>query len=111
MVEQVVTKDTKTTMETETNELSESSRYEPKVIVFCCNWCSYAGADLAGVSRFQYPSNVRIIRVNCSGRVEPSLVIKCFEGGIDGIMITGCHIGECHYGTGNEYTKQRTTAV
>ncbi len=90
---------------------AEGSSYEPKVIVFCCNWCSYAGADLAGVSRFQYPSNVRIIRVNCSGRVEPSLVFKCFEGGIDGIMITGCHIGECHYGTGNEYTKQRAEMI
>ena len=111
MVEQVVTKDTKTTMGTDMETVSETRRYEPKVIVFCCNWCSYAGADLAGVSRFQYPSNVRIIRVNCSGRVEPSLVFKCFEGGIDGIMITGCHIGECHYGTGNEYTKQRAEMI
>lgn len=88
-----------------------NTEFEPSVIVFCCNWCSYAGADLAGVSRFQYPSNVRLIRVNCSGRVEPSLVIKSFESGIDGIMVTGCHIGECHYGTGNEYTEHRAKLI
>ena len=94
-----------------TDESGNFNGFEPRIIVFCCNWCSYAGADLAGVSRFQYPANVRIIRVNCSGRIEPSLVIKCFEGGIDGIMITGCHPGECHYGSSNEYTKQRAELI
>lgn len=92
-------------------QVADSTNFKPRVIVFCCNWCSYAGADLAGVSRFQYPPETRLIRVNCSGRVEPSLVLKCFEGGIDGIMVTGCHLGECHYGTGNEYTVERARLI
>jgi len=78
--------------------------FEPQILVFCCNWCSYAGADLAGVSRFQYPPNIRIIRVMCSGRVEPTFVLKAFQNGIDGVLITGCHIGDCHYISGNEST-------
>lgn len=81
--------------------------FEPQILAFCCNWCSYAGADLAGVSRFQYPPNIRIIRVMCSGRVEPTFVLKAFQNGIDGVLITGCHIGDCHYISGNEYTQVR----
>jgi F420-non-reducing hydrogenase iron-sulfur subunit len=81
--------------------------FEPVILAFCCNWCSYAGADLAGVSRFQYPPNVRIIRVMCSGRVEPTFVLKAFRNGVDGVLITGCHIGDCHYITGNEFTERR----
>ncbi len=81
--------------------------WEPKLLVFCCNWCSYAGADLAGVSRFQYPPNIRILRVMCSGRVDPSFVLKALKNGADGILISGCHIGDCHYLSGNEYTKER----
>jgi F420-non-reducing hydrogenase iron-sulfur subunit len=75
--------------------------YEPKIVAFCCNWCSYAGADLAGVSRFQYPPNVRIIRVMCSGRVDPSFVIEAFKKGADGVIVAGCHINDCHYINGN----------
>jgi len=81
--------------------------FNPEILVFCCNWCSYAGADLAGVSRFQYPPNMRIVRVMCSGRVEPSFVLKALKEGADGVLITGCHIGDCHYISGNEYTKER----
>ncbi|TXT60159.1 MAG: F420-non-reducing hydrogenase vhc iron-sulfur subunit D [Promethearchaeota archaeon] len=85
----------------------ELENFEPKLLVFCCNWCSYAGADLAGVSRFQYPPNIRIIRVMCSGRVDPAFVLKALKDGADGILITGCHIGDCHYISGNEYSKER----
>ncbi len=76
--------------------------FEPKILAFACNWCSYAGADLAGISRKQYPPNIRIIRVMCSGRVEPIFVLSAFENGADGVMITGCHIGDCHYKSGNK---------
>jgi len=81
--------------------------FNPEILVFCCNWCSYAGADLAGVSRFQYPPNMRIVRVMCSGRVDPSFIIKALKSGADGILISGCHIGDCHYISGNEYTEKR----
>ena len=79
----------------------------PQIVAFCCNWCSYAGADLAGVSRFQYPPNIRVIRVMCSGRVDPSFVLKSLNNGADGVIVTGCHIGDCHYLTGNEFTRDR----
>lgn len=85
----------------------KKSEFEPQILAFCCNWCSYAGADLAGVSRFQYPPNIRIVRVMCSGRVEPALILRAFERGIDGVLVTGCHIGDCHYISGNEYTQKR----
>ena len=75
--------------------------FEPKILAFCCNRCSYAGADLCGVSRFQYPPNIRIIRVMCSGRVEPVFLLKAFKSGIDGVLVLGCHIGDCHYISGN----------
>ncbi|MGV9173178.1 MAG: hydrogenase iron-sulfur subunit [Promethearchaeia archaeon] len=77
------------------------------MVVFCCNWCSYAGADLAGVSRFQYPSNIRIIRVMCSGRVDPAFIIRSLRDGADGVLVSGCHIGDCHYISGNEHTRDR----
>jgi F420-non-reducing hydrogenase iron-sulfur subunit len=77
------------------------SKFVPKILTFACNWCSYAGADLAGISRKQYPSNIRIIRVMCSGRVEPIFVLSAFEKGADGVLITGCHLGDCHYKSGN----------
>ena len=75
--------------------------FEPKVAAFCCNWCAYAGADLAGTSRYQYPSNVLILRVLCSGRVDPGFVLRAFEKGVDGVLISGCHPGDCHYISGN----------
>jgi len=77
------------------------AKYQPKLLGFLCNWCAYAGADLAGVSRFQYPSNMRVIRVMCSGRVDPVHVIDAFKNGIDGVAVLGCHPGDCHYQTGN----------
>jgi F420-non-reducing hydrogenase iron-sulfur subunit len=81
--------------------------YEPKIVAFCCNWCSYAGADLAGTSRLQYPPNVKIIRVMCSGRVDPAFVLKAFALGADGVIVAGCHPADCHYINGNEKTALR----
>ena len=85
--------------------------FEPKIIAFCCNWCSYAGADLAGTSRLQYPPNVRIIRVMCSGMVHPNLVIESLTKGADGVIICGCHPGDCHYLEGNLRTEKRAEAI
>jgi coenzyme F420-reducing hydrogenase delta subunit/ferredoxin len=81
--------------------------YEPKIIAFLCTWCSYTGADLAGTSRFKSPHNIRAIRVPCSGRVSPELVMKAFDQGADGVLVLGCHIGECHYDTGNHRAAKR----
>ncbi len=81
--------------------------FEPVIIGFLCNWCSYAAADLAGVSRMQYPPNVNILRVMCSARVDPTIVLEAFIQGLDGVMVLGCHLGTCHYMTGNYYTKRR----
>ena len=75
--------------------------FQPSIVAFCCNWCAYAGADLAGVSRIQYPSNIKVVRVMCSGRVDPGIIMRCFEMGADGVMVLGCHIGDCHYFAGN----------
>jgi len=85
--------------------------FEPLIVGFLCNWCSYAGADLAGVSRIQYPTNLRVIRVMCSGRVEPSFVLKAFQEGADGVLISGCHPGDCHYADGNIKTMRRTPLI
>ncbi|MHA1733651.1 MAG: hydrogenase iron-sulfur subunit [Promethearchaeota archaeon] len=90
---------------------SAGGDFYPRILMFCCNWCSYAGADLAGVSRFQYPASVRIIRVMCSGRVDPAFILKGFQRGADGVLVTGCHIGDCHYLTGNEFAQARMTHV
>ena len=81
--------------------------YEPKIIAYLCNWCSYAGADGAGMARMKYPTNVKIIRVPCSGRVPPELILRTFQEGADGVMMLGCHIGDCHYGSGNHRTAKR----
>ena len=81
--------------------------YEPKIVAFLCNWCSYAGADLAGVSRIQYSSNVRVIRVPCSGRINPLYIIKALENGIDGVLVSGCHPGDCHYISGNLVARRK----
>jgi F420-non-reducing hydrogenase iron-sulfur subunit len=81
--------------------------HEPKIIGFLCNWCSYAGADLAGSGRLNYPPNLKIIRVPCSGRVSPELVIRTLREGADGVMVLGCHIGDCHYSSGNHRTARR----
>jgi len=82
--------------------MSQNDGYEPKIIGFLCNWCSYAGADLAGVSRIQYPPNIRIIRVMCSGRIDPAFVLEAFKDGADGVLVAGCHLpSDCHYISGN----------
>jgi F420-non-reducing hydrogenase iron-sulfur subunit len=81
--------------------------FEPRIVGFLCNWCSYAGADLAGTSRIKYPPNVRPIRVMCSGRVDPLFVLKAFREGADGVLICGCHPGDCHYLEGNYKTMRR----
>ncbi|MCX5852820.1 MAG: hydrogenase iron-sulfur subunit [Deltaproteobacteria bacterium] len=75
--------------------------WQPKIVAFVCNWCTYAGADLAGISRIQYPPNVRLVRLPCSGRVNPFYVVKALQEGADGVLVSGCHPGECHYITGN----------
>ena len=80
---------------------------EPKIVAFLCNWCSYAGADLAGVSRLQYPANVRIIRVPCSGRINPLYIVKALQRGIDGVLVSGCHPGDCHYISGNLVARRK----
>jgi F420-non-reducing hydrogenase iron-sulfur subunit len=81
--------------------------WHPKIVAFCCNWCAYAGADLAGISRIQYSPDIRILRVMCSGRVDPALVLKCYERGADGVMVLGCHPGDCRYIAGNEEAQRR----
>jgi len=82
--------------------MSEKEEFEPKIIGFLCNWCAYAGADLAGVSRIQYPPNIRIVRVMCSGRVDPSFILEALKDGADGVLVAGCHLpSDCHYISGN----------
>jgi len=81
--------------------------WEPKIIAFLCNWCSYAGADLAGVSRLQYPPSLRIIRVPCSGRVSANMILEALKAGADGVLVSGCHPGDCHYISGNLYARRR----
>jgi F420-non-reducing hydrogenase iron-sulfur subunit len=85
--------------------------FEPRIVAFLCNWCSYTGADLAGTSRLQYPPNVRVIRTMCSGAVDPVYVLKPLVEGIDGVLIGGCHPGDCHYQTGNYKTRRRYVAL
>jgi F420-non-reducing hydrogenase iron-sulfur subunit len=92
-------------------EKSSTENWEPKIIAFLCNWCSYAGADLAGTSRLQYPSNIRIIRVPCSGRINPLYIVKALVEGADGVMVSGCHPGDCHYLSGNMYARRRFTML
>lgn len=81
-------------------------QWSPHIIGFACNWCTYAGADLAGTSRMKYPANIRIIRLMCTGRIDPTFILKAFLGGVDGVFIGGCHPGDCHYQSGN-YKAQR----
>ncbi len=81
--------------------------FEPKVVAFVCNWCTYTGADLAGTSRLKMSPNVRILRAPCSSRISPLFIIKAFERGADGVIVSGCHPGDCHYSTGNYYARRR----
>lgn len=87
------------------------NNFKPKIVAFCCNWCSYAGADLAGTGRMQYPAEVKIIKVPCSCRVNPMFVLRAFQRGADGVILCGCHPGDCHYSTGNYYTRRRMTML
>ena len=89
------------------SEKEKNKDWEPNIVAFLCNWCSYAGADLAGTSRVKYPANVKIIRVMCSSRINPMFVINALQQGADGVLISGCHIGDCHYIYGNYYTRRR----
>lgn len=86
---------------------SKEDGWKPLILGILCNWCSYAGADLAGSSRLKYPPNVRIVRVPCSGRVNPLFILKGFQRGFDGVMVLGCHPGDCHYAKGNYYARRR----
>jgi len=83
------------------------SSFEPKIVAFLCNWCTYAGADLAGTSRYQYPPNVRVIRVMCSSRINPAFIVNALLEGADGVLVSGCHPGECHYTSGNYMARRR----
>ncbi len=93
--------------ESQKQETDNQEEWQPKIIGFLCKWCSYAGADLAGGSRIPYPANIRIIRVPCSGRVNPLFVLKCLEKGADGVLVSGCHPGDCHYSEGNYYARRK----
>jgi len=87
--------------------MTEQAAFEPKVIAFVCNWCTYLGADLAGTSRLEYPPNLRIIRLPCTGRIDFNLVVKALESGADAVLVSGCHPGDCHYSSGNFHARRR----
>jgi F420-non-reducing hydrogenase iron-sulfur subunit len=89
----------------------EKEDFEPKIVGFTCNWCTYAGADLAGTSRKKYPPNIRIIRLMCTARIDPMFVLRALLNGADGVFIGGCHPGECHYIKGNFYSRRRIAAM
>ena len=89
----------------------KNENWTPTIVAFCCNWCSYAGADLAGSSRLSYPANVKIIRIPCSCRLNPLFVLRAFQRGADGVILCGCHPGDCHYTTGNYYARRRMTLL
>lgn len=91
------------------HELSEP--FEPKIILFACNWCTYAALDLAGTSRMKYPPNFRVIKVMCSGRVDPQFILEAFRNGADGVLVAGCHPGDCHYIEGNYKALRRITMI
>ena len=88
-----------------------SDHYQPRIVGFLCNWCSYAGADLAGTSRLKVPANLRVVRVPCSGRINPLFIFKALEEGADGVMVSGCHPGDCHYISGNRYAKRKLAVI
>ncbi|MBR2370388.1 MAG: hydrogenase iron-sulfur subunit [Clostridia bacterium] len=91
--------------------VTTNEAFKPLIVAFCCNWCSYAGADLAGTNRLNYPADVKIIRVPCSCRVNPTFILKAFQKGADGVIICGCHPGDCHYTSGNYYARRRMTLL
>ena len=92
---------------TETKTSEAAAAYQPRIVAFVCNWCTYAGADLAGTSRMLYPPNVRIVKLPCTGRIDPLFILKAFEGGADAVLVSGCHPGDCHYTSGNYHARRR----
>lgn len=90
-----------------TKKKADRTGFEPHIIGFLCNWCTYAGADLAGTSRISYPTNIKVVRVPCSGRVDAMYVINALKNGADGVLVSGCHPGDCHYNQGNYYARRR----
>ncbi|MBQ9873760.1 MAG: hydrogenase iron-sulfur subunit [Thermoguttaceae bacterium] len=88
-------------------ETKAPDAFEPKIVAFVCNWCTYLGADLAGTNRLEYPANVRIIRLPCTGRIDFNLIVKAFEIGADAVLVSGCHPGDCHYTAGNFHARRR----
>ncbi|OGP18896.1 MAG: heterodisulfide reductase subunit MvhD [Deltaproteobacteria bacterium GWA2_55_10] len=90
-----------------TENTAPTGGFEPKIMAFVCNWCTYAGADLAGTSRMEYRPNVRIVKLPCTGRIDPLFILKAFENGADGVLVSGCHPGDCHYTTGNYHARRR----
>jgi F420-non-reducing hydrogenase iron-sulfur subunit len=95
----------------ETSADASQQEWQPRIIGILCYWCSYAGADLAGSSRLNYPANIRIVRIPCSGRADPLIVLRAFERGADGVIVAGCHPGDCHYAKGNYYTRRRMSLL
>ncbi len=93
--------------ETTTDKAAAPAQFEPKIVAFFCNWCTYLAADLAGTTRMKYAPNVRVVRVMCSGRIDPQFVLDAFAKGADGVLIGGCHPGDCHYESGNYKTLRR----
>jgi F420-non-reducing hydrogenase iron-sulfur subunit len=85
--------------------------WQPRIVAFLCNWCSYAGADLAGVSRMQYPPTIRVVRVPCSGRINPLFLVAALQNGADGVLVSGCHPGDCHYLSGNLVARRKFAVV
>ncbi|NOY82023.1 MAG: hydrogenase iron-sulfur subunit [Kiritimatiellaeota bacterium] len=92
---------------TSTADDDEQTTFEPRIVAFLCNWCSYAGADLAGTSRLGYPPNIRIVKLPCTGRVDPLFILKAFERGADMVLVSGCHPGDCHYTSGNYHARRK----
>lgn len=93
------------------SSVAEQKSFEPMIVAFCCNWCSYAGADLAGTARMGYPPNVRIVRVPCSSRVSSNFILRAFQRGADAVVVAGCHPGDCHYVSGNYHARRRLSAL
>ena len=98
-------------VEEKNEQIAQPREWQPAILGILCNWCSYAGADLAGSARLHYPESIRIVRVPCSGRVDPMFVLKGFQKGFDGVMVLGCHPGDCHYAKGNYYARRRIALV
>lgn len=102
---------TETITEIQDEAAPEQAEWQPRIVGILCYWCSYAGADLAGSSRMSYPANVRIVRVPCSGRADPLFVLRAFQRGADGVIVAGCHPGDCHYAEGNYYARRRMSLL